>query len=271
MKPLLTLEICREITAARQRGAAQLSVSLDLGRSETPIVLGPASWSHHEHSFPYLEDCKERAIYYWEDGQFQILSRYQGGLFKLVPTRWGAPTFEIDGIKMLVSEAISPYLDAERKVKLIRPQGKVILDCCGGLGYFAAWCLEGNASQVISFEKNAAVLWLRSKNPWSPPAAARLLLSQADVSQAIDRVAPGSVDAVLHDPPRFSIAGELYSECFYRQLARVLKPKGLLFHYTGAPQGASRGRDLPSEVASRLESCGFRTERALDGLLARRR
>lgn len=30
-------------------------------------------------------------------------------------------------------------------------------------------------------------------------------------------------DAALHDPPRFGIAGELYSQVFYDQLARVLK------------------------------------------------
>jgi predicted methyltransferase len=30
-------------------------------------------------------------------------------------------------------------------------------------------------------------------------------------------------DAALHDPPRFGIAGELYSQVFYDQLARVLR------------------------------------------------
>jgi predicted methyltransferase len=36
----------------------------------------------------------------------------------------------------------------ERKVGLIQPRGKTILDTCGGLGYFAAWCLQGGARQV---------------------------------------------------------------------------------------------------------------------------
>ena len=35
-------------------------------------------------------------------------------------------------------------------------------------------------------------------------------------------------DAVLHDPPRFGIAGELYSGEFCQQLARVLKRRGKL-------------------------------------------
>ena len=71
---------------------------------------------------------------------------------KLVPTEWGPPTFEIDGIKICSTAQVSPYEDARRKVELIRPAGKVILDTCGGLGYFAAWCLQGEAAQVLSFE-----------------------------------------------------------------------------------------------------------------------
>ena len=270
MIPLLTRATCLELTAARQRGADRIEVSLDLERTRTTVEIAPMRWGYDGQSYPYPESCKPRTIYGWDDNEFRVLSRYEGGLVKLVPTPWGPPTFEIDGIKMLPSEALSPYLDAERKVKLIRPAGKVILDCCGGLGYFAAWCLHEGASRVRSYEKNPSVLWLRSKNPWSPPADPRLSLTHADISRAIEDLPAASADAALHDPPRFSIAGELYSETFYRQLARVLKPKGLLFHYTGSPNSVSRGRNLSAEVAGRLEGCGFRAEPALDGVLARR-
>jgi predicted methyltransferase len=77
-----------------------------------------------------------------------------------------------------------------------------------------------------------------------------------------------SVDAVLHDPPRFGIAGELYSQKFYDQLARVLKRKGKLFHYTGTPNKLTTGRDVPNEVAKRLRKAGFATELNGDGVLA---
>ena len=80
----------------------------------------------------------------------------------------------------------------------------------------------------------------------------------------------GSVDAVLHDPPRFGIAGELYSAAFYQQLARVLRRKGLLFHYTGSPNALTSGRDVPREVARRLQGAGFVAELHGDGVLARR-
>jgi len=120
------------------------------------------------------------------------------------------------------------------------------------------------------------VLWLRTLNPWSPdPDAAtsggRLSLTQGDVSEQIETLESRSVDAILHDPPRFGIAGELYSQVFYDQLARVIRPGGRMFHYTGAPNKLTSGRDVPREVARRLEKAGFKTELALDGVLAVKR
>jgi len=73
---------------------------------------------------------------------------------------------------------------------------------------------------------------------------------------------------VLHDPPRFGIAGELYSQSFYDQLARVLKRRGRLFHYTGTPNRLTSGRDVPGEVMRRLQRSGFTVKREGDGLLA---
>jgi len=96
-------------------------------------------------------------------------------------------------------------------------------------------------------------------------------MEHADVSQAIGQLADASFDALLHDPPRFGIAGELYSQVFYGELARVLRRGGRLFHYTGSPNKLTSGRDVPREVARRLEQAGFRAELALDGVLAIRR
>jgi predicted methyltransferase len=63
----------------------------------------------------------------------------------------------------------------------------------------------------------------------------------------------------------------LYSQAFYDQLARVLKPRGLLFHYTGTPNKLTSGRDVPNEVASRLRTAGFSTDLRGDGVLAIRK
>ncbi len=256
--------------AAMRAGASAVECSLDLDRTTTSVAISTDGWSCSEGRFPWLPGCKERTIYFWDGAAFQPAARFTGSLIKLVPTEWGPPTFEIDGIKMLPTAKVSPYADAGHKVDWIQPRGKRVLDTCGGLGYFAAWCLQGSAAEVLSFEKNPDVLWLRSLNPWSPGASAVLRLAQGDVAQEIKALPDGSVDAILHDPPRFGIAGELYSQGFYDHLARVLRRKGRLFHYTGTPNKLTSGRDVPAEVAARLRRAGFSTELHGDGVRATR-
>ncbi|WP_233841688.1 MnmC family methyltransferase [Dyella sp. 2HG41-7] len=273
--PLLTRPVAETLLAARD-AAGEWNGSLDLGRSNGAATLHAESWQWKGQHYPYPPKLKDRTIYYWDGDAFSPISRFSGSLIKLVPTEWGAPTFEIDGIKMLPTSKESPVDDARRKVALVEPRGKVVLDTCGGLGYFAACCLEAGVARIQSFEKNPDVLWLRTLNPWSPDPDApeyggRLQLANADVSQVISQVPDASVDALLHDPPRFGIAGELYSQAFYDQLARVLRRGGRLFHYTGSPNKLTSDRDVPREVAKRLEKAGFKAQLALDGVLATRR
>lgn len=274
--PLLVRPMAEALLAARDAGASAWNGSMDLGISKDDLLLDADAWQWRGKRYPYPQQLKDRTIYYWDGDAFAPASRFSGSLIKLVPTEWGAPTFEIDGIKMLVTSKISPIMDARRKVALVEPRGKVVLDTCGGLGYFASACLEAGVARVDSFEKNADVLWLRTLNPWSPDPGSpstggRLKLSHADVSKEISEIASAAVDALLHDPPRFGIAGELYSQAFYDQLARVLRRGGGMFHYTGSPNKLTSGRDVPREVAKRLEKAGFRTQLALDGVLATRR
>jgi len=275
MSPLLTLKVHEALRAAALAGEATTRCSLDLERTTTTVAVDEAGWSHEGRRLPWIGNCKDRTIYHWDGGAFQPVSRFATSLIKLVPTEWGPPTFEIDGIKMLPTAKVSPWEDAGHKVGLVQPRGKVVLDTCGGLGYFAAWCLAGGASRVLSWEKNPDVLWLRSLNPWSPEGSGAncsgLELTRGDISEAIAALPGDSVDAVLHDPPRFGIAGELYSQAFYAQLARVLRRRGRLFHYTGTPNRLTTGRDVPAEVAKRLRAAGFATEPSGDGVLAVRK
>lgn len=269
--PLVTLKVHEGLAAARREGVSEVECSLDLDRTTTRVQIHASGWDWQGRRYPYLERCKDRTIYYWSGERFEVAARYTTSLIKLVPTEWGAPTFEIDGIKMLPTSRLSPYADARDKVALIEPRNKTILDTCGGLGYFAAWCLELGASRIVSYEQSSSVIWLRTLNPWSPEgsgqADARLSLANADVLQEIETHEPASFDAVLHDPPRFGIAGALYSQRFYNELARVLKRKGKLFHYVGTPNKLTSGRNVPAEVAKRLQRAGFTTRMTSDGIL----
>ena len=274
--PLLTRPLADALHAARETDAGTCAGSFDLGRTQDEAILHADAWEWRGQRHPYPGKLKDRTIYHRDGDGFSPVSRFDGALIKLVPTDWGAPTFEIDGIKMLPTAKTSPVDDARRKVALVQPQGKAVLDTCGGLGYFAACCLDAGAARIVAFEKNPDVLWLRTLNPWSPDPDApehggRLRLQHGDVAEAIATLPDAGFDALLHDPPRFGIAGELYSQAFYDQLARVLRRGGRLFHYTGTPNRLTSGRDVPREVAKRLEKAGFRAEPALDGVLGVRR
>jgi len=270
--PLLTRATAEALVRARDAGDATWTGSLDLGRTQETVRLDAGRYGWRGHDYPYPGALKERTIHCWDGAAYVPAARYAASLIKLVPTEWNVPTFEIDGIKMLPTAKESPLDDARRKVALVRPQARVVLDTCGGLGYFAACCLDAGAARIDSFEKNADVLWLRTLNPWSPDPQAsggRLRLVHGDVTAAITALPDAGYDAILHDPPRFGIAGELYSQAFYDQLARVLRAGGRLFHYTGAPNRLTSGRDVPREVARRLAKAGLQAEPVLDGVLAR--
>jgi predicted methyltransferase len=266
-RPILTKALAERL----RHSAGACTLSLDLGRSEVTVQVDNEGWHHNGAHFPHADGLKERTLYVLEGGEWSAVATHGQQFIKLVPTDWGPPTFEIDGIKMLPTAQLSPWVDAANKVALVAPAGKRVLDTCAGLGYFAAHCLASGAAEVLSFEKNPDVLWLRDINPWSPRNDERLRLTLADVSEAITTLPDRHVDVILHDPPRFGIAGELYSQVFYDQLARVIRSRGRMFHYTGTPNKLTSGRNLPAEVAKRLEKAGFTARVEGDGVLGLRR
>ena len=117
--PRLTRELLDRLVAAREGGAAALTLSLDLGRSERAVAVAASGFDWNGERYPWPTVLKDRTIYVFSGGGWLPLQRYASSLIKLVPTDWGTPTFEIDGIKMLVSAQISPWEDARRKVALV--------------------------------------------------------------------------------------------------------------------------------------------------------
>ena len=97
--PLLTQKVHGILRAAARSGAPTVECSLDLERSRTTVEVGAAGWTWQGQRFPYLETCKDRTVYHWIGETFQPIARFTTSLIKLVPTEWGPPTFEIDGIK----------------------------------------------------------------------------------------------------------------------------------------------------------------------------
>ena len=65
-----------------------------------------------------------------------------------------------------------------------------------------------------------------------------------------------------------ALPGELYSQVVLRSSGAGAQAQGQLFHYTGTPNKLTSGRDVPNEVAKRLQRAGFDAELRGDGVLA---
>jgi len=174
----------------------------------------------------------------------------------------GAPTIEISGIRMHRTKDVTPWPDTESKLAAVRPLIGSVLDCTTGLGYTAI--LAGRtASHVTTIERDPNVLAIARENPWSAELFANRRIEQriGDAFEVVPTLPGAHFDRVVHDPPTLALAGELYSLEFYRELFRVTRPGGRLFHYTGAPGSRNRGRDLPASVGQRLREAGFASVR----------
>jgi len=261
----ITREVADRLLGASQKGVREVRVSLDLNRSEVVLRLAggvallPGGGTI---SLAWLIDAvREGLAYRMEEGRLEALERRSHRYYKIMPTG-EAPTLVIDGIQMHQTRWRFPFEESRDKAKQVVRRGDVVLDTCGGLGYTAYWAAKLGAERVISVELDEEVLELRAQNPWIAPDkdTGRVAVVQADVARFIQELAPRSVNAVIHDPPRLSMAGELYGSAFYRELERILIPGGRLFHYVGNPGGKYRGRNIPGGVARRLIEAGFRVE-----------
>ncbi len=215
----------------------------------------------------------DRNLYFIAGGRVFKAAIAGEHFYKLVPTI--PPTIEIDGIRMHRTKDVTPLEDTLNKVNAVKPkEGEMLLDTCMGLGYTAIEAAKRGA-YVMTVEKDPNVLELARLNPWSRELfhSQNIQVIQGDAFDVVKRFKDGSFDVVIHDPPRFSLAGHLYSEEFYRELFRVLKPGGRLFHYVGNPGRRYRRKDLQRGVMERLRKAGFvgvkRVEEAL-GIVGRR-
>ncbi|KGJ88995.1 class I SAM-dependent methyltransferase [Colwellia psychrerythraea] len=201
---------------------------------------------------------KTQRIYLCSDGDMVPLEDRSSGYYKLVPTA-GAPLLEISGVKMHISKGTDPFTSASEMAQQAVRKGDKVLDCCSGLGYAAIAAHRLGAREVLSIELSQEVIGLRAQNPWSSDLGNEgIEQRQGSSFELIGTLPTISFDSVIHDPPRFSLAGELYSEEFYREIFRVLRPGGRLFHYTGNPHVVKKGSSFVDGVIRRLKAAGFK-------------
>jgi predicted methyltransferase len=252
------------ILKARQAGHASVAVSLDLGLTTAEVAIEPAGVCLPDGqvlAWRYVEKIRssERGCFLIQDDaplKIQVFSEATNRLYSLMPTE-GPPTMLISGIPMHRVKGIDPYRDTLRKIKAIAPVVGRVLDTATGLGYTAIEAAR-SAEHVVTIEIEPAALEMARLNPWSQPLFGNPRITQVvgDTIEEIEGFEDGTFARIIHDPPAFNLAGDLYSGAFYRQLFRVLRRGGRMFHYIGDLESKS-GRTVVRGAVRRLQEAGF--------------
>jgi predicted methyltransferase len=263
-RPVLSYLTVRPLLLAWQEGKRQASTSLDLGLSTCTVGLGPGGATLPDGqtlSWDVLYDIADSDLACFEVAEgdavkIRAFSEEFNRSYSLMPTG-GAPTMLISGVLMHRIKGIDPHGDTLRKVRTIAPLSGRVLDTCTGLGYTAIQAAR-TADQVVTIELDPTALEIARRNPWSRNLFGNPRIEQrlGDAFDVVPTLGDATFSRIIHDPPTFSLAGDLYSAVFYRQLYRVLAPKGRLFHYIGDLSSRS-GRTVVRGVLRRLHEAGF--------------
>jgi predicted methyltransferase len=254
----------RELLAARRAGASSVAISPDLGFTTVTVTLhenGVVLPTGERLPWAEVERIQRAANVCFRviDGvavEIRRFSEVTGWTRALMPTA-GAPTTLVAGLPMHRIKDTDPWADSQTKIAALAPVSGRVLDTATGLGYTAILAAR-TAEEVVTIELDPAALEIAAKNPWSRELFTRANIRQltGDAVEILPTLKDGSFTRILHDPPMVTIAGDLYGEAFYRELWRVLRRGGRLFHYIGDPQSAS-GRRTTAGVIRRLQSAGF--------------
>jgi predicted methyltransferase len=268
VEPILSYYQAQELLEARREGKTSCRVSIDLGLTFQVVDLTtqgaaiPAGESlDWEVIAAIAED--ENGCYMVQGGdthKIQFFSEITGRSLSLYPTA-GAPTMLVSGIPMHRIKDTDPYHDTLEKIRAVKPVFGHILDTTTGLGYTAIEASK-TASEVITVELDPAAIEVARHNPWSQALFSNPKIEQiiGDSFEVVQGFEKGSFTRILHDPPVFSLAGDLYSGEFYAELHRVLRSGGKLFHYIGNPESKS-GKNITAGVMRRLQQAGFQEVR----------
>jgi len=201
--------------------------------------------------------------------EIKFYSEKTGRFYRLVRTdTW--PYLEISGIRMHRADTVDPKTDAIMKVRALGKIYGIVLDCCTGLGYTAILAAKAKGvKKVITIEKDENVIFIAKQNPFSRDLFEneKIELIIGDAFHEVRRFDDKYFNFIIHDPPTITIAPELYSLDFYRQLFRVLKDNGRLLHYVGRP-GIRRGKRYLKGIIERLRMAGFGRIRYIEPILS---
>ncbi len=253
-----------EILQAKYDKKSFVTTSTDLGMTslEMPILKDGVNFAGGESlDWNQIEEIfsNKTACFWVEENTPKIIkgfSELSERYYSLMPTE-SAPTMLISGIPMHRIKGTNPYRDTLSKIKAIAPIRGYVLDTATGLGYTAIEAAK-TALQVVTIELDPQAQEIARLNPWSQSLFGNPKIKQiiGDSFEEIEQFEMGSFSCIIHDPPTLNLAGELYSQEFYKRAYRVLKQNGRMFHYIGDPESKTGARTTKG-VVNRLREAGF--------------
>jgi len=265
MQPIILSYIQTEpLLKAKQQSQPSVEISPDLGLSTVTVALaseGVTFPNGQRLDWQSIEKISKSEVncFVMADNAIrpvQVFSEYTNRVCSLMPTR-GAPSMLIAGFVMHRIKAIDPMQDTSRKISAISPIIGRVLDTATGLGYTAIEAAR-TADEVVTIELDPGVQEIAHLNPWSQGLFNNPIIDQimGDAYEVVQTFEDGSFSRIIHDPPTFSLAGELYAGAFYQQLFRILKRGGRLYHYIGDPNSKASG-GITKGALKRLQESGF--------------
>jgi len=263
--PCLTYKKALEILDNFKKGINFFYFSFDLGLTTLPVKIEKniikinESFSFElELLYPILEEKNDDLVYILQDGKILPLKFFsQNNFYKLKNIPSSAPTLEINGIHMHRIKDILPFQDAYLKVKSLNLQkNDNVLDICTGLGYTAIHSYRKGVSKVITIEKDLNVLKIAEFNPWSKDLE-KIPIILGDAEYVIDEIQENFFNKIIHDPPTYKIAENLYSATFIKKLYKVLRKGGYVYFYTGYPGEVSSSKNIIGRIKKRCKDAGF--------------
>jgi predicted methyltransferase len=264
MSVILSYIQTQPLLEARKRGNEVVETSLDLGRSVTSVTLsteGVSFASGERLDWASVEEIsKDNVNCYIIEAEgmkpMRIFSKGTNRLCSLMPTE-GAPSLLIAGFVMHRIKEVDPWQHAQRMIATIAPMRGYVLDTATGLGYTTILAAR-EAKNVTTIELDQGVQTIANLNPWSQELFHNPKIRQilGDATEIVQFFEDESFSRIIHDPPTFKLAGELYSGTFYRELYRILQRGGRLFHYIGDPNSKASS-SVTRGVVRRLQEASF--------------
>jgi len=252
------------LARCRATDAAGSDISPDLGLTTVQVTVEAAGIRFPTGELLAWEaideiNASENNCFLLKEGDIHkiiVFSEAMDRVYSLMPTH-AAPTMLVSGIPMHRIKGTDPWKDTGEKIKAFQSVTGQVLDTTTGLGYTAVMAAR-TAERVITVELDPAVLDIAQANPWSRDLFDNPRITQriGDSFEVIQTFNDDAFSRIIHDPPMFKLAGDLYSRDFYEEAYRVLRRGGQMFHYVGDPESRS-GRSVTRGVVRRLHEAGF--------------